>query len=529
MFAYDFYLYANALLFRQVDPALWAARGIVNALTVPLVGVAAKRNADWSVTLFVSKRFVFHSVTLLGAGVYLLLMAATGYYLRGYGGSWGSALQAVFLFGALLLLAVLMFSGQVRAHVKFFLNRHFFGYKYDYREEWLRFTRTLTDGDHDERWRENVVRAVAEIVESPAGLLWVRERTGFFVPAATWNLSEPAGARLAAESSFVRFMESREWVIDLSAFDAEPEVYAGVEPPAWLEAIPRAWLVVPLMHQERLVGFVVLARSRASFAFNWEDGELLKTVGRQAGGYLALLAATQALADARQFEAFNRLSAYVVHDLKNLVAQLSLVVSNAKRHMGNPEFVRDAIHTVENAVAKMNRLLEQLRKDRRAVSPVQQVALAAVLGEVVQARVSRRPVPTLVIDEHELTVQTERERLAAVMEHLIQNAQEATPEDGTVAVRLRRDGARALIEVQDSGVGMAPEFVRSRLFRPFDTTKGNAGMGIGAYESREFVREQGGEIEVDSQPGRGTTFRIRLPLAPARAEMEDPREQGTKR
>ncbi len=513
MLAYDFYYYSDAVLFTRTDPALWAARGGVNALVAPLIAVAAKRNRDWSVEVFASKTIVFHSATFLGAGLYLLTMAGAGYYVRQFGGGWGPTVQTVFLFGAVILLAVLLFSGQVRAHLKLFLNKHFFGYKYDYRAEWLRFINTLSANGQGTDVRQSAIRAIADIVESPGGILWTPDGSGAFAPVARLSMPEPKGAREPVGGSLVRFLEQQEWIIDLSEYDREPELYSSLELPGWLGDLPNAWLVVPLMLDQRLAGFVVLARSRGNFTFNWEDTDLLKMVGRQAGSYLALLNVTQALADARQFEAFNRLSAYVVHDLKNMVAQLSLVVSNAKKYLHNPEFAKDAIHTVENTVARMNRLLEQLRKDRIRGVDVRVVDLKEVVDEVVKTRSVARPCPVLERAEEGLCILANRDRLTAVVGHLVQNAQEATSAEGTVSLSLVRDGGQAVVVVEDNGIGMDSEFIRERLFRPFDTTKGNAGMGVGAYEVREFARAQGGEVEVDSEPGRGTRFRLALALA----------------
>ena len=512
IFAYDFYLYADALLFHRVDPAIWTARGAIYALVVPLLAVAVKRNAQWSVSIFASKTIVFHSATLVGAGAYLLIMAAAGYYIRAHGGEWGTTLQAVFLFGAAVLLALLLFSGAARARLKLFLNRHFFEYKYDYREEWLRLIHTLAGARTGQELRENAIQAVAAIVESTGGILWLRDETETFRPVARNHLPDPGDVREPASGSLARFLETRELVVDLTECAREPELYAGLVVPEWLAGMPRAWLVVPLLQGPSLLGFIVLSESRAHFTFNWEDTDLLKTVGRQVASYLALMRATEQLADARQFETFNRVSAFVVHDLKNLVAQLSLVVSNSKRHLQNPAFVEDAIRTVDNAVAKMNRMLEQLRRNRLQWKPAQSVDVAEVLAEVAKVRSGAAPVPRVEVRAEALRVLADRDRLAAVLGHLVQNAQEATGKGGHVTLRLVREADAAVIEVEDDGVGMDAEFVRERLFKPFDTTKGNAGMGVGAYEAREFVRAHGGTIDVRSAPGEGTTFRLRFPL-----------------
>ena len=511
-FAYDFFLYSYALLFTQMDSDLWMARGAINAVVVPLIAVSATRNPQWSVEIFVSRHVVFHSVAFLGAGLYLLLMAGAGFYIRLYGGTWGGAAEAVFLFGAVVLLLLLMFSAQLRARVKVFLGKHFYKNRYDYREEWLKFTRVLSTSNENSQLRENIIRAIADIVGSPGGALWVRQESGYFHAISRWEMTPPESAIESENSPLVRFMEGRGWVLFLDEYTSNPSAYDGLVLPDWLRELPQAWVVVPLMQRDELLGFVVTTRSRTKGRLNWEDNDLLKTAGRQAASYLALIEATRALTDARQFDAFNRLSSYVVHDLKNLVAQLSLVSVNARKHMHNPVFIADAVETVENVTNRMNRLLAQLRKGRMEETTSELVNLERVLEKVVAGRSTERPAPRFECLAHGMIVTADPDRLAAVLEHVVQNAQEATPPDGDVCVRLRSDEKWAMVEVQDTGCGMDARFISERLFRPFDTTKGNAGMGIGVYETREFARARGGDVDVHSHPDKGTIFRIRLPL-----------------
>ncbi|MEE8427912.1 MAG: XrtA/PEP-CTERM system histidine kinase PrsK [Gammaproteobacteria bacterium] len=513
MFAYDFYLYSDALLFQRIDPVVWQARGFVSALVVPVLGIAVARDPKWSMDFIVSRRIVFHTAALLAAGIYLLAMGLGGYYVREYGGEWGGVAQIIFLFGAALVLLIFMFSDQLRANLRVLISKHFFSYKYDYRDEWLRFTRTLSVGQTGAEVRKCAIQAVAEIIEGTGGILWMRSGHGGYEPVARWNMDDPVPSNEPGNSSLARFLEKQEWVINLDEYDQSPRLYSELTLPDWLRTVTRAWLVTPLIFKDRLLGFMVLARSPARHHFNWEDCDLLKTAGRQAASQLAQIEADEALADARQFEVCNRLSAYIVHDLKNLIAQLSLVVSNAAKHRHNPEFMEDAIRTVGNSVSKMNRLLQRLRSGGVDDRPLQYVDLCNVLGEVVEGMSAGLPVPKLDCQAKSVGIRADRDRFAAVISHLVQNAQEATPDHGSVIVRLFKSTDQAVVEVQDNGIGMAAEFISDRLFRPFDTTKGDSGMGIGVYEAREFVRELGGDISVLSRPHEGSTFRIRLPLA----------------
>jgi putative PEP-CTERM system histidine kinase len=524
IFACDFYLYADALLFRRVDGDIWAARGVVNALVVPLLAVATARNPTLSLDVTISRRIVFHSTAMLGAAAYLLFMALAGFYIRYFGGGWGTMLQVTFLFGAVMLLCVILFSGTLRARLKVFLSKNFFSYHYDYRDEWLRFTHTLSEGEPGMQLRERSIQAIAELVDSPGGALWLAQESGTFELGAHWNTPGASGIE-RSDSPLCRFLERRHWVIDFDEYGTHPELYEGLEIPDSVRSVPLAWLVVPLILHERLVGFVVLARSQGRVKLNWEVNDLLKTAGRQAASYLAQLEAAKALLVARQFESFNRMSAFVVHDLKNLVAQLSLLLSNADRHKHEPAFQQDMIETVAHSVEKMSRLLFQLRGGYTLEPPVP-VSLDELLRQVVAARSGLNPAPRLEVRDGAMTVVAHRARLERVIGHLVQNAIDATPSGGNVVVQLLRKNSSAVIEIADTGCGMSEQFIRYRLFKPFESTK-SAGMGIGTYETEQYVRELGGRIQVESRETRGTIFRVNLPLhvpmnaAGERMEAED--------
>jgi putative PEP-CTERM system histidine kinase len=512
MFAYDFYLYSDALLFHRINPDLWAARGAVSVLLTPLLAVAAARNPEWAVDLFVSRQVVFHSVTLLGAGIYLLLMATAGYYIRIYGGEWGTVAQIVFLVGAFLLLALLLFSGQMRAYTRVLLTKHFFSHAYDYRQEWLRIINTLSDTRSELPLEERVIMVLGEAVESPSGILWVREATNQFVRRASFGDPNLDISRIDGSDPAIRYMEDKEWIINLEEMVTMPEAYEGLNRPRWLDSCPNAWLLAPLFHKEQqLYGVFLLTAPRTAMHWNWEVIDFVKTSSRLAASYLALEDAGRALAEARQFEGFNRLSAFVIHDLKNLIAQLSLVVRNAERHRHNPEFMSDAIKTVDHSVGKMSRLMSQLKNFGSGQS-VADIELGPLLREVIASRASQAPVPHGDTAEPALPVRANRDRLASALEHIIHNAQDAAGRHGRVSIRLRAaPNGHALIEVEDNGPGMDEEFIRTRLFKPFDTTKGLTGMGIGAYESREYIRSLGGDLIVTSQPGQGALFSFFIP------------------
>lgn len=540
IFVFDFYLYSDALLLKGIDVEIWGARGYVNAMVVPLIAIGVARNPDWSLDVFVSRTFVFHSATIMGAGAYLVVMAAGGYYINHIGGNWGGMLQFAFLFGAVILLFSLLSSGQLRARVRVFLSKHFFSYHYDYRDEWTRLTQTLSESWQDSDVNKTIVTAIANIVESPGGMLWLKTSFGDFEHVASCRMPDKVNFDLQDNRSLVKFLREMKWVINLDEIESKQESYAGLKLPAWLADLDEAWLITPLLANSSLIGesgssnindnqpglgllgFVVLSRPLAAVSVNWEVRDLLLTSGRQCASYLALLKANEDLIDARQFEAFNRLSAYVVHDLKNVIAQLSLIVSNAERHRENPEFLDDVIITVKNATGKMGRMLEQLRKNRLVIDDASQVInINKILAMVIKEHSENLPAPEYCSSIDQVFINANEDRFIAVMGHLIQNAQEATPDDGTVEMVLSDESEWVTIEIKDTGCGMDKEFLRNHLFRPFVTTKGNAGMGIGVYESREFVSSLGGHMDVISTPGEGTCFTIKLQKAHQSAGLSD--------
>ncbi|MEM9386293.1 MAG: XrtA/PEP-CTERM system histidine kinase PrsK [Pseudomonadota bacterium] len=529
-FAVDLYFYAEGLLLQRLSGELWSARGAVWAMTVPLLSISASRFPDGRSTLRISRRLAFYSTSMAAVGAYLLAMAAGGYYVRSIGGSWGAMAQVVFLVGAVLVLAVALFSGQARANVRVFLNKHFYAYKFDYREEWLRVIRLLfvPAADDTTPVPARALKAVAEIMDSPNAGLWVRDDPNSDYEPAGGDFAGRDSPAIPADSSLVRFLQEQEWIIDLGDVKASDERYSDLELPEWLIGEQRAWLVLPLLHGSSLLGIVVLANPRAAHSLTWEDIDLLKTVGRQVAGVLAEHASARRVAEASQFDAYNRLSAFIMHDLKNLIAQQSLVVGNAARHKDNPAFVEDAIQTVDNSVKRMGRLLEQLQSGR-----VSSTSARVNLGDLcrkVAADCSRGVLPVFVeVRDEGLFVEAAREQFALVLSHIVRNAQEASSDDSEVKISVHTDeaAARGVIQVTDMGTGMDDRFIRERLFKPFDTTKGNKGMGIGAYQAREFVRAAGGDVNVHSQPGQGTRFVISLPLLPvAEASVYHSEDEG---
>ncbi len=456
----------------------------------------------------------FFSTTVTAVGVYLLLMAFGGYLVRLFGGQWGALAEIVFLAAAAALLAALVASNRLRRQLRVFVLKHFYRHKYDYREEWLRFIATLSEARAAEAPQAASLQAVAQIIGSPAALL-IRCSAGRpCVQAAEW----PAGssgvslpvAEIGAHSALLGLLRDRDWVVDLHEHRKGVAPEGDLPLPGWL--LRGRWrLVVPVMLRSELYGLLLLAQPAGGFRLTYEDRDLLKTAARHIATHLAQHDAEQRIVEGQQFAAYSKLTAFMMHDLKNSVAQLQLLVENARRHRGNPEFFDDAVETVRNTAERISRLIEQLQKG--VTNPRREtVDLAAVVRRAAELCAARPPVPAVGELDSGLAVVGDRERLTDVVQHVIRNAQDATPPQGSVRVTLNRRDGLAVIEVSDTGQGMSAEFLRDGLFRPFHSTKGAKGMGVGAYQAREYARALGGDVEVRSEPGRGTDFRLILPL-----------------
>ena len=510
IFAYDLFLYAQAVLFNAIDMTTWIARGPANLFFVPLIAVAARRNPNWDLRIFVSRQVVFYSTTLVAVGTYLLLMSAGGYLIVQYGGSWGGVVRVIFFAGAGVVLVTLLFSNTLRARVRVFLSKHFFHNKYDYRDEWLRLVATLSKFEGRSA-RQVVIEAIAQIVESPSGLLWVVDEQGkSFRLAASYKVDAEV-PDIQTDDEIVEFIKQEGWLVDLDEYSREPDLYKDLQLPGWLRRIERAWLIVPLMTGQQLLGFVLLYKAPGPPFLNYEDRDLLKTVGNHIAVHLAQEKSDSLLAEAQQFDAYNRLTAFLMHDLNNLIAQQSLIVSNAEKHKRNPEFVDDAIQTIANSVERMKGVMAQLKRGE-----VENTAKSTVVKFVVSTAVDRcagkEPMPNLRMDAGDVELSVNAEEFTMVITHLLRNAQDATPPDGRIDVVLETIDNEILISIEDTGCGMSAKFIRDRLFRPFDSTKGVQGMGIGAYQAREFARKLGGDLKIVSEAGKGTSATMSLPL-----------------
>jgi putative PEP-CTERM system histidine kinase len=518
---YDLNLYTMTYLGLSNGPGLIEWRGFAVAMTVPLFALGVRNEDAWRIRL--SRAATFQSLSLLAICAYFALMAIVATALRGSGIDWSATLMITLLALMTVAAMVVIPSMRARSWLKVKVAKHLFEHRYDYRAEWLRFTETLgRTGPDAPPLGQRIIKAFADIADAPGGLLLVNDDGAALAIASSWNwpAANPTAHDLRLTGDFWGELERRSRVFE---FESLREGWASgrdksLPVPDWMLNQPHVWAAVPLIHHERLTGFVLLATPEYRRGLDWEDFDLLRTAGAQAASSLAEAQGQEALADAQRFEEFNRRFAFILHDIKNLVSQLSLLTRNAERHADNADFRADMIATLKGSVGKMNELLTRLAPHSSArIQRVEPEPLRPILSAVIAGK--RRENDIRLLGDASLWARIDRIALEQALGHILQNAVDASSPAEPVVVRIDGKGDSVSITIADKGCGMDGEFIRNRLFQPFVSTKPD-GFGIGSFEARSLIGAMGGQLDVDSHPGEGTTFTITLPAAEPLSEPE---------
>ena len=511
---FDFVLYAQATMVGGIDFDFWFSRGLISLLVVPLLLISTRRIRNGSVRIFVSRHVVFYSSMLMIGGIYLLVMAFAGYVINYMGGEWGSVVSIGFLILSVVVLVALLITESLRRKLKVFIAKNFFANKYEYRDEWLNLIEKIETTNAESYYQMATQIMMSKVDAHGGGVLKKVTDKRFSVQYhENITLGDSFNDQIV---QFSLFCQRQGWIIDIEEYRQTPEVYPDLVLDLDLIDTNDIRIVVPIFIGKAFYGMFLLAGKNKVKQLNWEDRDLLFAISKQLGNFVSLHEANDKLAESKQFDAFNRMSAFLVHDLKNVQAQLALISTNAKKHGDNPEFIADVFETVESATERLSKVLSQLRNKQVAQSESQLVDISKVVDAVVEQRNVDLPRVTFHrINDCEMAI--DEETFHSVLNHLIQNAQEATKKQGWVKVELTQQENHIVIRITDNGCGMSKSFIDSRLFKPFDTTKGNAGMGIGVFEAKQFIEGIAGILKVESIEGEGTTFIIDLPINPVYA------------
>lgn len=516
LFAARAYTGSQVLLFHVMDPSLDAVNSGALVLACLLILRSLLRAGHFDVRVYPSHSVIQNSVTILLAGVYLLLVGILANWVKYIGGDSTFTLKAFLILVALVGLTILLLSDRARLVTRRFVSRHFQRPLYDYRTVWRDFTEgTASCMDQTELCRA-AVKLIAGLFQVLSVTTWLAdEKKEKLVFAVSTSLTETQGAELsppAAETAQVmNYLRNHPEPADI---DSSKEDWAAVlrkcQPGQFHKGGSR--VCVPMLAGGDLLGLIILADRVAGAQYSQQDFDLLKCVGDQTAAGLRNVQLSQKLLQAKELEAFQTMSAFFVHDLKNTASTLNLMLQNLPVHFDDPAFREDALRGVSKTVNHINQLIGRLGMLRHGLNiqpseadlnEVVSKALAGWNGGAgVELVKELGALPNILIDP---------EQMLKVVTNLVLNAKEAVFKNGKIRVATNQNNGWATLAVTDNGSGMSAEFMNRSLFRPFQTTK-KGGFGIGMFQSKMIVEAHKGRMEVESELGKGTTFRVFLPI-----------------
>ncbi|MCD6570052.1 MAG: PEP-CTERM system histidine kinase PrsK [Deltaproteobacteria bacterium] len=484
---------------------------LMSFVGVCLIIVASIRARLLEIDIFVSRYVVYHSITLLAAGAYLLGIALVVYGVQ-YLGIMPSFLTiGLIVFIALLLLVFVLISPDARRRVRFFINTRFFTSKYDYRSEWGKLSSALSNAVDERQIIDVTARGILDSMYINELTIWLLEGNIY-----KCILSYPSHLN-------GNIIDRNHLIIDYLANNPyfSRKVPCQANDPLWNKIVSghsdfldttNIELAVPMKVEDRVIGMISVGRELPGTPYGQDDFDLLTAIAAQSS--VALMAARFAgeLAANRETAAFARMSTFLLHDLKNAASNLSLIVENAPRFIGEPEFRQDMICSIKEALGRIDKVMGRLQVIPKKEEVKQQKISANAFITTLILRLAPRLAEMRVIQriDKELDIVTDPEVLEKILENIIINSVEAVSNDGQIIIEAISDAAEVIISIEDNGPGMPEDFIRSRLFKPFQTTK-QEGMGIGLWQVKHLVDLLGGRIDVENHPGSGVRFIIRLP------------------
>ena len=511
------YTNSQALLFHNtLNLSLQTVNAMATLFGSALILRSLFRAGHFNTEVYPSRSVLQSSLTVMLAGVYFFVVGVFAKVVQFFGGDTAFTLKAFVILVVVVLAAVLAFSDRMRQHARRFMSRHFQLPLYDYRSMWRRFTEETTSCVKPAELCQAIVKFLAEIFETLSVTIWlVDDKRENFTLASSTFLSETKANDLKLQSTevmaIIPALEKHSVPVDI---DASNESWAAllrqIHPDEFRSGGNR--VCVPLIGGGQMLGVIILGDRVKGAPFSWQDFDLLKCLADSVAAGLLNIQLSRKLLQAEQLEAFQTMSTFFVHDLKNTISTLNLMLQNLPENFDDPEFREDALRGIAKTVAHINHLIQRLGqlRGRLQIKPVttdlNELVFTALADMEATPQInlvkSIRPLPKILLDQ---------EQMIKVVTNLVFNAKEAVSSTGEIRIETSQNNGWAVLSVSDNGCGMNPEFLNHSLFRPFQTTKKN-GLGIGLFQSKMIVEAHQGKIQVESQPGSGTTFRIILPI-----------------
>lgn len=461
----------------------------------------------------ISHSVAFYGSTLVSTALLISVITFIATFVNEENNIWLNAVLTLIIFSMSFSVITSLLSADFRDSIRVLINKHFFSHKYDYRSEWLKVNNTLSNKPGSISPEKYAIEAIAKPFDAKTGALWMLNGDYYQLTFSNVPGIEIGSYRIHKDHAMCQRMITDSWIFNLYAPANSHLSNFNEDLPSSLLDSGQLWLLIPLMVDDELDGFIGLTtdKKKRRAKTNWEDLDIIRTISGQIASYLRLHQYEKQLEEERQLSLYNQLSSFLMHDLNNLIAQQSLVVKNAEKHIDNPAFISDTIHTISHSVTRMKELLFKLKNNQP--ERIERLNLDTIIKSALQHSSGLKPIPNYSGTDSELWVEADADKLVMSISHLLKNAQEATPEAGKIDLDVQQKDATAEITLTDNGRGMEQTFIDEKLFKPFESTKSNRGMGIGVYLTKEYINQLNGSLDVTSKISQGTTFKIQLPLA----------------
>jgi putative PEP-CTERM system histidine kinase len=503
--AINIFYYSHALLYRYINMNLISVKAGIVLISILFIAYALLRNNVMDVQVVVSRRVVYRSISIFIVAMYLVGIGIMGKGLMYVDPQVGENITVFLAFAGMIAIVTVVFSEQLRRKALVLINKNFYRHKYDYREQWLRFTQRISLKHSYDGLLDSIAQGFKDAIGFQSVAIWLDDKgNGEFVCVKAVDKAESS---TGPNKELVNFLKEKQWVLYIHDPKCSDTVLKSTE---FIER-NEVCLIVPLLHRDKLVGFIVLGEALANVEYNYEDYDLLKTLARQATAAILNARLSEELIDAKEMEAIGKLSSFVIHDLKNASSMLTMLAQNAEEHIENPEFQKDAIHGISNTSEKIKGITMKLKNlhQKTTVNLEYDDLGMCVKGAVSEFSLNEN-IRLNYVENEIVETKFDKEEIHKVVVNLIMNALDATGDKGHIDVVVGKENNIPFIKVSDNGCGMSQEFVEKDLFKPFRTSK-KKGLGIGLYQCKTIVEDHSGKIRVNSVEGKGTDIIIYLP------------------